>query len=94
MFYMLFLGDSFLMIAQEFRDQTVGRRPWRPVTVRMSDGTQVEIRHPELLAIQFESFIVYKPSGEEHIFTGHTFYNLDHVLSVTTASQEQASGKI
>jgi hypothetical protein len=79
------------MIAQEFRDQTVGRRPWRPVTVRMSDGTEVEIRHPELLAIQFESFIVFKPSVEEHVFTGHTFYNLDHVLSVAPANQAQES---
>lgn len=59
----------------------------------MSDGDEIEIRHPELLMIERESFSVYNPSNDDEIYAGHNTYNLDHVLSVAPANQEQQSAK-
>jgi hypothetical protein len=81
------------MLAQEFRDQTVRRRPWEPVRIRMSDGTEIVVRHPEFIKVELGSFLVFKPTEEDDVFAGHTFYNLDHVLCVTEANQEQESDK-
>ena len=89
MFHTMFVGDSFLMLAQEFRDQTIRRRPWEPVRIRMSGGAEIVVRRAKFIRVELDSFMVFKPTEEDDVFSGHTFYNLDHVVSVGPANQDQ-----
>lgn len=58
------------------------RQPFYPIRLHMSDGSKVEIRHPEMVILGRNTITVGEPSDEPKVADRIRQYSLVHVVQV------------
>jgi hypothetical protein len=74
--------EGLIMRLQELRE-AVGRRPFVPFRVVMTDGANVEVRHPELCMLgEHGSAIIGVPSAgsTEPLYNRHVIVDISHIV--------------
>ncbi len=62
--------------------EVVGKQPFEPFRLRMSNGDEYVVRHPEFVSLTKSSVLVGIPSGRDGVPDRHVQLDLLHVVSV------------
>ncbi len=69
------------------------RRPFRPLRLHMSDGSHVDIRHPEPVVVSRSYVLVPEVVSPAGVLEEFEFYGLLHIVRVTRAGRNGGRGR-